>query len=155
MRLWIKDGQLSHLTDGTWGPMYDDHGNRLAGIEGKCGVRAQKADGTWIGGDFVRMQPHAAFPLHTHEGEHVIYFIYGSGFVHINGKDVPVRTDQLIHIPAEYPHSVWCAEQPLMFLAVGHPHQQVHSLERMTVCVMPDDDTARPTQNKEDVFEEH
>jgi len=130
LRPWVRAEHLGRLSDGLWLPMYDDGGNKLAGIEGKRGVRAQKADGSWIGGDFIRMQPYSAFPLHTHEGEHVIYFIYGEGFVHIDGEDIPVTVDQVIHIPAEYPHAVRCEKRPLMFLAVGHPHQHVDSPRR-------------------------
>ncbi|PWT76948.1 MAG: hypothetical protein C5B60_03465 [Chloroflexi bacterium] len=133
LRPWLRTTHLCDFTNGEWRPMYDDAGIKLPGIEGKCGVRARKADGSWIGGDFIRMQPHSAFPLHTHDGEHVIYFIYGKGFVHIDGEDVPVSQDHLIHIPAEHPHSVWCSEQPLVFLAVGHPHQHVGSTKRMKV----------------------
>jgi len=111
--------------------MYDEQGNKLKDIEGKRGVRAQKADGSYIGCDFIRMQPGSAFPMHTHEGDHVLYIVYGEGFVHIDGRDIAVRADHVIHIPAECPHRVWCAERSLMFAATGHPHIHVDAHDRM------------------------
>jgi mannose-6-phosphate isomerase-like protein (cupin superfamily) len=145
LRPWREDEHLRHLSEGKWGPMYDDAGVKLFDIEGKRGVMARKADGTHIGCDFIRMYPGARFPLHTHEGDHEIYFISGIGFVHIDGEDICVTAGHLIHIPAEYPHAVWVGEEasePLIFAATGHPHYHIHSAQRMTVCVTPGDDTA-------------
>jgi mannose-6-phosphate isomerase-like protein (cupin superfamily) len=133
-RAWKLQQHLRHLSEENWVPMYDDHGNVLAGIEGMPGVRDQKPDGTFIGADFVRMQPGASFPLHTHQGDHEIYFISGFGFVTINEDAIAVRAGSLIHIPAEYPHAVWVPDrgiEPLIFCAMGHPHQHVDAHDRM------------------------
>jgi quercetin dioxygenase-like cupin family protein len=134
-RTWIKFEHLRHLDDeGAWVPMYDNGGNILIGIEGKCGVRGRKPDGTYIGGDFIRMQPGTAFPLHTHEGEHEIFFISGFGWVSIADEEINVRAGHAIHIPAEYRHAVWVSEhsrEPLVFFAVGHPHYHVDATNRM------------------------
>jgi len=114
--------------------MVDDHGNVLDGIEGKRGVRAIKADGTAIGCDFIRMWPGSCFPLHTHAGDHEIYFISGWGCVHIDGRDIQVKAGHVIHVPAEHPHAVSvpaiCA-RPLIFAATGHPHHHVDAPDRM------------------------
>jgi len=143
LRPWREAEHLRHLSEGNWEPMYDDIGVPLLDIQGKRGVRAQKTDGSYVGCDFIRMYPGARFPLHTHEGDHELYFISGIGFVHVDGKDILVTAGHLIHIPAEYPHAVWVGEEakgPLIFAAVGHPHHQVDAIDRMTV-VTPDDDT--------------
>lgn len=115
-------------------PMYDHEGRELDGIEGKQGVRGQKQDGSYIGADWIRMQPGAAFPLHTHAGDHELYFIDGVGFVQIDGKDILVTGGDMIHIPAEFAHNVWVPDHvraPLTFVAAGHPHSPTTSKERM------------------------
>ena len=136
MRRWDVGEHLRHIEESGCGLMYDDRGNPFPGIKGRHGVRGLKEDGSHIGGDFIAMQPGAKFPLHTHEGEHEIYFIQGRGFVRINGEDIPVRAGHVIHIPGEYPHGVWVPDDavgPLIFVAVGHPHHRVESLTRMRV----------------------
>lgn len=133
-RNWSHDEHVRHLDDGPWLPMHAPDGSVLVGIDGKSGVRGTKTDGTHIGADFIRMQPGAKFELHVHEGEHEIYFISGNGYVHINGVDIPVTAGNLIHIPGEYPHGVWVAEdapEPFVFVPTGHPHHPVHSHTRM------------------------
>jgi mannose-6-phosphate isomerase-like protein (cupin superfamily) len=133
-RTWKLQQHLRHLSEENWVPMLDDKGNKLAGIEGMPGVRDQKPDGTFIGADFVRMQPGTAFPLHTHEGDHEIYFISGFGFVSIADEHINVRGGHAIHIPAEYPHAVWVSDralEPLIFFAAGHPHHHVDAPDRM------------------------
>jgi mannose-6-phosphate isomerase-like protein (cupin superfamily) len=133
-RVWQLEKHLRHLSDNQWLPMLDTDGKVLTGIEGMHGVRGEKEDGTFIGADFVRMQPGSAFPLHTHYGDHEIYFISGFGFVAIDGDTVAVRAGDLIHIPAEYPHAVWVPDQtqaPLIFCAMGHPHQHIDARNRM------------------------
>jgi quercetin dioxygenase-like cupin family protein len=133
-RNWQEEKHLRHLADGQWIPMLDSDGNVLPGIDGMHGVRDEKGDGTYIGADFVRMQHGTAFPLHSHHGDHEIYVIKGAGIVHINGKDVVVKAGHLIHIPAEYPHGISVPERfasPLIFVAMGHPHQHVDARNRM------------------------
>jgi quercetin dioxygenase-like cupin family protein len=133
-RAWDIREHLRHLEDEPWVTMLDEEGWVLPGIEGKRGVRGRKDDGTHIGLDFIRMQPGSAFPLHVHDGDHELYVIAGSGFVHIDGCDIPVVVGNAIHIPAEYPHGVRVPEglrEPLVFVAIGHPHKHVHALNRM------------------------
>lgn len=133
-RSWDRERHLSHIDDGEWLPMLDADGKVLEGIVGKAGVAGTKKDGTEIGADFVKMSPGTQFPLHEHDGDHEIYFISGNGFVHIDGKDVPVRAGNAIHIPGEYPHGVWVdasAKEPLLFVPMGHPHKHVHAADRM------------------------
>jgi len=137
---------LHHSGTGEWGPLYDDAGVELVGVQGKEGVRAHKGDGTRIGCDLIRMQPGSAFPMHTHEGDHIIYVVSGWGFVHIDGRDIEIAEGDVVHIPAEHPHGVWAAGNELLFAAIGHPHHKVHSTKRMTI-VKPGDDTARDNSN--------
>jgi len=136
LRKWRRGQHLRHLSEGDWKPMLDDRGRRLIGIEGRTGVRGLKTDGTAIGCDFIRMQPGAQFPLHVHQGDHEIYFITGKGNVYVDGRDIDVCAGHAIHIPAEYPHAISVPKHypnPLVFVAVGHPHHHVEARERMRV----------------------
>ncbi len=132
-REWDCDEHLANLYRGEWRQLHDPDGKPLVGIKGKPGVRGIKGDGTFIGADFISMDSGARFALHTHEGDHELYVIAGSGYVHIDGQDIAVRAGSLIHIPAEYPHGVWVGEndEGLIFCAVGHPHHHVHAPDRM------------------------
>ncbi len=133
-REWNLEKHLRHIEGEGWVTMQDPDGMVFPKIKGKHGVRDRKNDGTYIGSDFICMYPGSKFPLHTHEGDHEIYFIEGNGFVHINGEDIAVRAGHTIHIPAEYPHGVWVednASGPLVFAAAGHPHIHVDSHKRM------------------------
>jgi mannose-6-phosphate isomerase-like protein (cupin superfamily) len=134
LRRWQHSEHLRHIDEGEWLPMYAPDGSVLVGIDGKRGVRGLKDDGSHIGADFIRMQPGAQFALHVHDGDHEIYFITGDGFVHIDGKDIPVTAGHLIHIPGEYPHGIWVGHDvtaPLIFVPAGHPHHPVHAPDRM------------------------
>ena len=117
-----------------WRPLLDTDGSTLNGIDGRPGLRAQKQDGSYIGADFIRMQPGSAFPFHTHEGDHVLYILAGAGFVHINGEISSVDVGSLIHIEAHRPHGVSVAasaQASLVFIAIGHPHKSLYALDRM------------------------
>jgi quercetin dioxygenase-like cupin family protein len=119
-----------------WVALQDEHGRPLPGIRGKRGVAAPSATGREFGIDLIRMSPGAAFPLHTHAGDHILYVMEGEGRVHIDGVDHPVTPGDTIFIPARYPHGVKAnAEQvgDLLFLAVGYPHRHVEAPDRMTL----------------------
>ena len=134
LRYWDINQHLRHLNENDWQPLVGPDGVPLSGISGKRGVRGVKPDGSYLGADFIRMQPGARFALHTHEGDHEIYFIRGTGFVHIDGQDIAVRGGHLIHIAAEKPHGIWVPDAtgiPLVFAAAGHPHHHVYERDRM------------------------
>jgi mannose-6-phosphate isomerase-like protein (cupin superfamily) len=75
------------------------------------------------------------FPLHVHPGDHILFVLSGRGGVVINQEFHPVGPNDSIFIAAEYPHGV-CGpkrpeDAPLRFLAVGVPHMNVESKDRM------------------------
>ncbi len=133
-RKFIVDQHLKNLLAGEWVEMFDADGKLLAGIRGRIGAYATKVDSTDIGVDLIEMQPGSAFPLHEHDGDHILYFVSGEGIVHINGVDHAVKTGDSIFIPAEYPHGVRVektASGVLLTLAFGHPHKHVDAKDRM------------------------
>jgi quercetin dioxygenase-like cupin family protein len=121
---------------GPWIALVDDCGRALPGVRGRAGVSAVRGTGAALGADLVEMQPGSSFPLHTHPGDHILYIVEGSGFVHVDGVDHEMRRGDTIFVPAEYPHGVRTrpdASGPLVFLAVGHPHRPLDSRDRMRV----------------------
>lgn len=133
-RKFLAEKHLKNLLEGNWVEMFDADGILLKGIRGRIGACATKVDGTDIGVDLLEMQPGSAFPLHEHDGDHILYFVSGTGIVHINGTDHAVKTSDSIFIPAEYPHGVRVPEDAteiLLTLAFGHPHKHVSAKDRM------------------------
>jgi len=130
-----------YICSGTFelGPMYDDLGNQLEGIQGSEGATGIVDDG-WsefeMGLDHIVMKPGTQFPLHTHPGSHILYILDGPGIVHIEGVDYEVVTGDSVFVPAVFPHGVKTEPSHMRdfrFLAVGYPHHKVDSTTRMTV----------------------
>ena len=116
--------------------MYDDLSVLLKGIEGVEGAKGILADGEEMGLDIIEMQPTTEFPLHTHEGSHILYILEGEGMVHIEGIDYVVDEGDSVYIPAAFPHGVKTSPRnssTFKFLAIGYPHHPVESTTRMQV----------------------
>lgn len=135
VRKWVSNEHLRNILDGKWTAMYDSDGKLLHGIRGRAGAAGTGMFGTEIGVDLIEMQPGTAFPLHVHDGDHVLFIQSGEGAVHIEGKARPVKRGDTIYIAAEYTHGVqgppMSAQEPLVIVAFGHPHTHVDSKHRM------------------------
>ncbi len=119
-----------------WEPMYDEQGNLLEGIRGKTGATEIGSDGEEIGIDLIEMQPGSAFPLHTHDGDHILYALSGCGTVSIDGDIHNFREGTSFYIEAKYPHNVGTYPnevEPFVVLAMGHPKKHVSALDRMHI----------------------
>jgi quercetin dioxygenase-like cupin family protein len=133
-RVFSSEEHLRNILTGEWTQLVDEDGNVLQGIRGRVGAAGMTLEQVELGADLIEMQPGSAFPLHTHEGDHLLYVISGHGFVHIDGIDRPVREGDTIFVPAEYPHGVLSDPQAtdvFCLLAVGHPHKHVGARDRM------------------------
>jgi quercetin dioxygenase-like cupin family protein len=115
--------------------MYDDSGNRLPKIRGVGGSAGRTKTGLALGVDRIVMQPGSGFPLHTHEGDHLLVILAGAGSIHIDGVDYPLVEGDSIYVPAEYPHGVGGPTngRPFELLAFGIPHHPIDSTSRMRV----------------------
>jgi quercetin dioxygenase-like cupin family protein len=133
VREFVASEHLRNVLAGAWVDLRDERENVLPGIRGRVGAAGLTVAGEEIGADLIEMQPGAAFALHTHPGDHVLYVLGGVGVVHIGGVDYPVRTGDSIFIPAEKPHGVRAPQAafPLTFLAFGHPHKHLAAPDRM------------------------
>ncbi len=133
-RQFVSEQHLRNVLQGAWVPLYDADGQPLPGICGRIGACATKVDGTDIGIDLMKMSPGSAFPIHEHDGDHILYVMSGEGIIFINGQDHEVKQGDTIFIPAEYPHGVRTeisAPEPLVLLAFGHPHKHLEAKDRM------------------------
>lgn len=134
-----NDGFLRHehvrnLLAGQWVDMFDGHGHQLIGIRGRPGVSAVTLGGERLGLDLMEMQPGSSFPIHAHVGDHIMYILSGCGVARVGGIDHQLGPGDSIYIPAEHPHNFICPEkstEPLVFLAVGHPHRRLSAHDRM------------------------
>jgi quercetin dioxygenase-like cupin family protein len=134
LRRFISEEHIRNVLQGEWVALYDDEGNRLEGIRGRIGVSAMTLGGQEIGIDFMEMQPGSAFPLHTHQGDHILYVVSGRGLAQVGGRDHPLETGDTIFVPAEHPHSFKTYADsitPFQILAVGHPHKHLSATDRM------------------------
>ncbi|MFI5758513.1 cupin domain-containing protein [Streptomyces sp. NPDC051569] len=134
-RTFNPDEHIANVLESAERAMYDDAGVRLRDITGVAGASARITGGLPIGVDRIIMNPGAGFPLHVHEGAHLLYVLNGNGGLHIDGQDYVLRTGDSIYVPAEYPHGVQgpLDDQPLEFLAFGAPHHPIDSHTRMTL----------------------
>jgi quercetin dioxygenase-like cupin family protein len=134
LRKFISEDHIRNVLAGEWVDLFDNHGHQLPGIRGRIGVSALGISNMEIGLDLMEMQPGSFFPPHTHTGDHIIYVLSGCGVVRVGGTDSVMKEGDSVFIPAELPHGFnadSAAQQPLVFIAVGHPHQHLSSVERM------------------------
>lgn len=123
--------------------MLDDLGRVLEGIDGRGGARGLMADGMHLGADQIVIAAGRGFPLHVHEGDHLLYVLAGIGGLHVDGVDYVMREGDSIYVPADYPHSVRGPESgpPIRLLAFGVPHHPIDSTKRMTLLTEADGPT--------------
>mgnify|MGYP005825726053 CR=1 FL=1 len=117
-------------------PMLDDLGSVLDGILGMQAARGIVESDNELGLDIITMSPLTQFPLHTHEGHHILYILQGYGLIHYDGIDYPVNEKDSVFVPAIDPHGVKTDRNnpdKFVFLAIGYPHKHVASAERMTI----------------------
>ena len=144
LRKFKSEKHIKNVLSGAWTKLFDEHGNELKGIRGRIGVYETKVDGTKIGVDLIEMSAGSAFPLHTHDGDHILYGLSGNGMVHVDGTDHPMKPGDTVFIPAEYPHGVKTysdAPESFVLLAFGHPHKKLEALDRMKLVTEPEDNS--------------
>jgi quercetin dioxygenase-like cupin family protein len=120
--------------------MFDDLGQQINGVTGVPGAAGLTTGGTRIGLDKIVMTAGSAFPLHVHDGDHLLYVLAGSGGIHVDGVDYELHAGDTIYVPADYPHGVLGPESgpPLCILAFGVPHHPIDSTTRMRLVAPPD-----------------
>jgi len=134
-RAFAKGRHVRNVFTGDWLALHDEQGNVLQGIKGRAGVSETTIAGASIGVDLMEMRAGSSFPLHTHAGGHIMFFLSGNGILEVDGSQYPMNTGDTAFVAAEQPHALKVpadAKEPLVFLSFGHPHKPVHARDRMT-----------------------
>jgi len=147
VREFTAEEHIRNVLEGAWVPLHDEDGKELEGIRGRMGAVAVGMMDHEIGVDCIEMQPGAAFALHVHPGDHILYILEGIGLVHVDGNDHHVRPGDSVFIPAEKAHGVKTYKPPhdkrFLFLAFGHPHKHVEATDRMTLVREDEDENGK------------
>lgn len=140
---WTRHFTIHPFAHLSWHPLFDEAGHPLVGIRGKQGSCGLGLDAHELGADWIEMQPGTAFALHTHPGDHLLYAISGCGTITMGGVVRMFAAGSTCFIPGASPHAVGNpGDEPLLLLAVGHPHKPLTAHDRMTlVPEEPDEST--------------
>ncbi|MEM7755391.1 MAG: cupin domain-containing protein [Planctomycetota bacterium] len=66
-----------------------------------------------------QVEPGGHTPQHSHDYEHEVYVVAGEGTVLLEGKRHPIRSGDVIFVPADEEHQFRVTgEQPLQFLCL-------------------------------------
>jgi quercetin dioxygenase-like cupin family protein len=86
-----------------------------------------------LGVDVLRVEAGDSFPIHTHEGDHLLLCLEGKGTISIAGKTYHVVEGDIYMVAGMTPHAVGAASDSYHVLAaIGAPHKAIDSPNRMT-----------------------
>lgn len=84
-----------------------------------------------FGTDIIRFGAGEGVMNHTHEGDHILFVLKGTGIVEYNGVEHDLYPGLCYLIPGEVDHAIR-AKEDLVLIAVGNNHRPLNSEERMT-----------------------
>jgi quercetin dioxygenase-like cupin family protein len=110
----------------------------LTAKEGERPFKMCHSDGTGLpllklgkfGADVIRFAANEGVANHTHEGDHMLFVIKGTGFVEYNGTDHALHPGVCYLIPGHVDHAVKATTE-LVLIAVGNNHFPVDSEQRL------------------------
>ena len=106
----------------------------LPGIFGYPGVQGIPSGfESEMGIDLIEMHPNTRFPTHTHPGAHILFVLFGEGFIKIGDDTYETRPGDAYFVPADVPHSVGAGKTSHRLLAIGFPHKELTADDRMEV----------------------
>jgi quercetin dioxygenase-like cupin family protein len=59
------------------------------------------------------VEPGGHTPKHSHDYEHEVYVVEGSGTVLLDGAERPIRAGDVIYVPADHEHQFKAAASPV------------------------------------------
>lgn len=87
-----------------------------------------------LGVDLLVVPPGAGFPPHVHHGHHLLICLVGRGTFTLNREIHEVEPGSIAMIEGSVPHAVGNPfDQPHVLLAIGAPHRELDSADRMTL----------------------
>lgn len=87
-----------------------------------------------LGVDLLVVPPGAGFPPHIHPGHHLLLCLTGRGTFTLDRVVYDVQPGYLAMIEGAVPHAVGNPyDQPHVLLAIGSPHRELDSPDRMRV----------------------
>lgn len=87
-----------------------------------------------FGCDIIRFDAGKGVPAHTHEGNHILLVLLGTGFVFYDQRPYALKAGYAYLIEGSVVHAIKATTE-LILMAIGDNHFPVDSQERMTpVC---------------------
>jgi len=83
--------------------------------------------------DMLHFLPNQKTSLHTHEGNHILFAVEGSGWIDCGVETEPIVKGTCYFIEGSQPHRVRAGDDGLYLLSVANVHKPVHSTERLEV----------------------
>ncbi|MBL0927002.1 MAG: cupin domain-containing protein [Phycisphaerales bacterium] len=65
-----------------------------------------------------RVEPGGHSPRHSHDYEHEVFIVAGSGTVLLGGERRPIRQGDVVYVPADHEHQFTAGEKGLRFLCL-------------------------------------
>lgn len=117
----------------------DDQGNLIV-ESGERPIKMMHSDGTGsplftskgFGADIIRFPPNGKVGNHTHEGDHILFVIRGTGIVEYDGVQHELYPGLAYLVPGQVPHAIYAKEE-LILIAVGNDHRPLNSEDRLNV----------------------
>ncbi len=66
----------------------------------------------------ILVEPGGHSPKHSHDYEHEVYIVKGKGTVLLEGNHQPIRTGDVVYVPADHEHQFRAGDQGLSFLCL-------------------------------------
>jgi len=107
---------------------------------GALPVQMADSDGTAMplvklnefGADLIRFAPGKRVGLHTHQGDHILVVVSGTGVLTFRGERHALYAGVVYLVPGSVPHAI-DAETELSIIAVGNDHRDAGAEDRLEV----------------------
>jgi quercetin dioxygenase-like cupin family protein len=99
-RAGLRHGLIRNLAEAVTKPV------EMAGVNGvQMAVMVGRGDGApnFALRQFV-VEPGGHSPRHSHDYEHEVYIVSGSGTVLLDGAERPIRAGDVVYVPADHEH---------------------------------------------------
>lgn len=104
---------------------YEMHGSDAIGLP-----LVKKGD---FAADMLNFAPNEKTSLHTHEGDHILFGVEGSGWIDCGNETELITKGTCYFIDGLQPHRVRAGSKGLYLLSVANKHQPVDSAKRLEI----------------------